>query len=109
MAECLDVLMDTQKNPITLLQELSQMWSVDFPIYRECGGNYSEFGTQVTFTPCTETGHPVDTVVREGLGRTKKASKTEAARNMLQVLAKEQPHMLRRPQTPKVSICYSLP
>ena len=88
------------KHPISILQELFQLWKLPLPEYRECEGSFQEFGTEVTVT----TTNKGDKFTLSALGRTKKASKASVAQAALDYLAKHYPHLLETPVPPQVSL-----
>ena len=90
MAEALGV----QKNPISRLQEIFQQWKIPLPTYREGGGSYSQFGTEVTIAVEGESR------TFSGLGRTKKVSKANAAQGALDYITQNMPHLLEPPPLP---------
>ena len=83
-----------QKNPISRLQEIFQQWKIPLPTYREGGGSYSQFGTEVTIV-VEGTTHTFS-----GLGRTKKVSKANAAQEALDYITQNLPHLLEPPPLP---------
>ena len=96
-----------QKNPISRLQEIFQQWKYPLPTYREGGGSYSQFGTEVTIM-VDGTTHNFS-----GLGRTKKVNKANAAQEALDYITQNMPHLLEPPPlsvsreslTRKVALC----
>lgn len=92
--------MACQKHPISQLQELCQSWKLPLPVYRECEGSYQEFGTEVTMVFDVATD---DKIVCKGLGRTKKASKTNVAQMAITYIAENKPHLLEKPTVSEVS------
>lgn len=87
------------KNPISLLQEVCQVKKLPLPVYKECGGSYQEFGTEVT----VQLGEAEeDKIVYKALGRTKKASKTNVAQLVLDYITENRPHLLERPRVGEV-------
>lgn len=88
MAEALGA----QKNPISRLQEISQQWKLPLPTYREAGGSFSQFGTEVTIEIEHETKRSFS-----GLGRTKKVSKANAAQEAIKFISQNVPHLLEPP------------
>ncbi|CAI8051448.1 hypothetical protein GBAR_LOCUS28167 [Geodia barretti] len=80
-----------QKNPISRLQEICQQWKLPLPVYREAQGTFSEFGAEVSLTL---EGEPV---TFHGRGRTKKSSKSNAAQEVLNYIAKNKAHLLEPP------------
>ena len=89
-----------QKNPISRLQEICQQWKFPLPVYREAQGTFSEFGAEVSLTL---EGEPV---TFHGRGRTKKISKSNAAQEVLNYIAKNKAHLL---EPPPVTVSRSLP
>ena len=92
MAEAVGI----QKNPISRLQEIFQQWKIPLPTYREGGGSYSQFGTEVT------TVIEGESRTFSGLGRTKKVSKANAAQEALDFITQNMPYLLE-PQPLPVS------
>lgn len=95
----------TEKHPIMQLQELCQSWKLPLPVYRECEGSYQEFGTEVTVV--LDEATDADKILYKGLGRTKKASKTNVAQMAINYIAQNRPHLLERPtfSEPEVGEC----
>ena len=89
-----------QKNPIGRLQEICQQWKFPLPVYSEAQGTFSEFGAEVSLTL---EGEPV---TFHGRGRTKKISKSNAAQEVLNYIAKNKAHLL---EPPPVTVSRSLP
>lgn len=89
------------KHPISLLQEVCQVWKLPLPKYRECEGSYQEFGTEITFI-FDETKDEKFTY--KGLGRTKKASKSNVAQAAVDYISEHKPGLLERPPVPEVRI-----
>ena len=90
MAESQNVL----KNPISRLQEIFQQRKYPLPTYREGGGSYSQFGTEVTIV--------VDGISHSfsGMGRTKKISKANSAQEAIDFISQHMPHLLQPPPLP---------
>jgi dsRNA-specific ribonuclease len=82
------------KHPVSRLQEICQVWKLPLPSYKECGGSYQEFGTEVV----VQLGGGEDKVTYKALGKTKKASKTNAAQMVLDYITKNKPQLLERPE-----------
>lgn len=83
------------KHPVSRLQEICQVWKLPIPSYRECGGSYQEFGTEVT----VQLGEKEEEqIVYKALGKTKKASKTNVAQLALDYIAQNKPQLMERPQ-----------
>ena len=83
-----------QKNPVSRVQEMCQQWRLPLPEYRQAQGTFSQFGTEVSLTL---EGEPV---TFHGRGRNKKASKSAAAQEVLDYVAKSKPHLLEPPPLP---------
>ena len=81
----------SQKNPVSRVQEMCQQWRFPLPEYREAQGTFSEFGTEVSLSL---EGEPATFYAR---ARTKKASKSAAAQEVLDYVTKTKPHLLQPP------------
>lgn len=93
------------KHPISQLQEVCQLRKLPMPSYRECGGSYQEFGTEITLLlDDTEDGK----IVYKALGRTKKASKTNVAQMALDYITLNKPQLLERPEVSPVMASYGV-
>ena len=90
------------KNPISMLQEICQVWKIPIPAYKECGGSFQEFGTEVSVSFPVHESFPSEVVQLKGMGRTKKASKTKAAQDMLDYITSQRPHLLHKPLVTEV-------
>lgn len=80
-----------EKNPISELQEVFQLWKLPMPQYREAHGTFSQFGTEVTVTIHSET------MTFHSTGRTKKISKANAANAALDYIKTHEREMLEPP------------
>ena len=89
-----------QKHPVSQLQEVCQTWRLPLPIYRECEGSYSEFGTEITVM-LDEVKD--EKIVYKAVGRTKKASKTNVAQLALDYIISNRPQLLEKPVLSEVS------
>ena len=87
------------KHPVSQLQEVCQTWKLPLPTYRECEGSYQAFGTEVTVQL-----NEGDKICYKALGRTKKASKTNAAQLVLDHIIQHKPELLEKPQLPEVRL-----
>lgn len=83
-----------QKNPISRLQEICQIWKYSVPSYRESEGTYLLFGTEVTLT------FDGVTMAFSAVGKNKKESKANAADKALSYIKEEFPHLLELPPLP---------
>jgi len=95
---------EVSKNPIGLLQEVCQVWKIPLPSYSECGGSYQEFGTEVRVSFPLLESVPAEQVELKALGRTKKASKTKAAQEMLDHISLHRPQLMQRPPVVRLTI-----
>lgn len=82
-----------QKNPISRLQEICQVWKLPLPKYKECEGSYQEFGTEVS----THLDTSEEPVMFKALGRTKKTSKANVAQKALDYIREHRPALLEAP------------
>lgn len=89
-----------QKHPVSQLQEVCQIWSLPLPVYRECEGSYSAFGTEITVM-LDEVED--EKIVYKAVGRTKKASKTNVAQLALEYITANKPQLLEKPELSEVS------
>ena len=82
------------KNPISKLQEITQIWKLAMPSYRESDGTYQLFGSEVTLTLEGET------IAFSALGKNKKESKAKAAEKALEYIKEYCPHFMEPPPLP---------
>lgn len=83
-----------EKNPISRLQEICQQWKQPLPVYRECQGTYSEFGTEITVTIDGEA------LTFRAKGRTKKVSKANVANEALSYIELHKSYLMEPPPEP---------
>ena len=83
--------MAAEKNPISRLQEICHQWKQPLPVYRECQGSYSEFGTEITVNIDGEG------FTFRAKGRTKKVSKANVAEEALKYVQEHKAYLLEPP------------
>ena len=89
------------KNPISFLQELSQMHKFPMPIYTESHGNYNEFGYEVKINFST---NPKNVYNFYGNGKTKKNAKTRSAETAIEYLRRNVPEVFTAPPPPELIV-----
>ncbi|KAI6656342.1 endothelial differentiation-related factor 1-like [Oopsacas minuta] len=89
------------KNPISFLQELSQMHRFPMPEYEESQGNYNEFGYTVKINFSHD---PAKVFNFYGNGKTKKNAKTRSAETAIEYLRRNLPQVFEAPPPPEVIV-----
>ena len=89
------------KNPISFLQELSQMHKFPMPEYTESVGTYNEFGYVVKINFSRD---PEKVLNFYGIGKTKKNAKTRSAETAIEFLRRNVPEVFTAPPPPEVVV-----
>ena len=89
------------KNPISFLQELSQMHKYPMPVYTESHGTYNEFGYEVRINFSRNTSEVFNFY---GNGKTKKNAKTRSAETAIEYLRRNVPEVFTVPPPPEVVV-----